>query len=73
MSSAAARRRIQDGLHRLKTPLMPSDAAPGGGAGGDAQDHARKDPSLPVGSLAFAGRRVRRISSEILTAAGRPA
>ena len=50
-----------------KTPLMPSDAGLAA-RGGDAQT-IEADPSLPVGSLAFAGRRVADVNAETCAAA----
>jgi fatty-acyl-CoA synthase len=58
---------IHDVSTDWKTPLMLSDAALAA-RGGDAQT-VEEDPSLPVGSLAFAGRRVADVNAETCPAA----
>ncbi|SFJ04717.1 long-chain-fatty-acid--CoA ligase [Caulobacter sp. UNC279MFTsu5.1] len=58
---------IHDVATDWKTPLMLSDAGLAA-RGGDAQT-VEADPSLPVGSLAFAGRRVADINAETCPAA----
>jgi fatty-acyl-CoA synthase len=50
-----------------KTPLMLSDAALA--TRGDAAQTVEADPSLPVGSLAFAGRRIADVNAETCAAA----
>ncbi|KQY95345.1 fatty-acyl-CoA synthase [Caulobacter sp. Root1455] len=58
---------IHDVSTDWKTPLMLSDAALAA-RGGEAQT-VEADPSLPVGSLAFAGRRVADVNAETCAAA----
>ena len=58
---------IHDVSTDWKTPLMPSDAALAA-RGGDAQT-VEENPSLPVGSLAFAGRRIADVNAETCPAA----
>jgi fatty-acyl-CoA synthase len=58
---------IHDVSTDWKTPLMPSDAALAA-RGGEAQT-IEADPSLPVGSLAFAGRRIADVNAETCAAA----
>ena len=58
---------IHDVSTDWRTPLMPSDAALAA-RGGEAQT-VEADPSLPVGSLAFAGRRVADVNAETCAAA----
>ncbi|MBO9559145.1 MAG: long-chain-fatty-acid--CoA ligase [Caulobacter sp.] len=58
---------IHDVSTDWKTPLMLSDAALAA-RGGEAQT-VEADPSLPVGSLAFAGRRIADVNAETCPAA----
>jgi fatty-acyl-CoA synthase len=58
---------IHDVSTDWRTPLMLSDAALAA-RGGEAQT-VEADPSLPVGSLAFAGRRVADVNAETCAAA----
>jgi fatty-acyl-CoA synthase len=58
---------IHDVSTDWKTPLMLSDA--GLAARGDQAQTVEEDPSLPVGSLAFAGRRVADVNAETCPAA----
>ncbi|CAN5462856.1 long-chain-fatty-acid--CoA ligase [soil metagenome] len=58
---------IHDVSTDWKTPLMLSDAGLAA-RGGEAQT-VEADPSLPVGSLAFAGRRVADVNAETCAAA----
>ena len=58
---------IHDVSTDWKTPLMLSDA--GLAARGDAAQTIEDDPSLPVGSLAFAGRRIADVNAETCPAA----
>ena len=58
---------IHDVSTDWKTPLMLSDAAQAA-RGGDAQT-VEEDPSLPVGSLAYAGRRIADVNAETCPAA----
>uniref|UniRef100_B0SYW4 3-methylmercaptopropionyl-CoA ligase n=1 Tax=Caulobacter sp. (strain K31) TaxID=366602 RepID=B0SYW4_CAUSK len=58
---------IHDVSTDWKTPLMLSDA--GLAARGDQAQTVEEDPSLPVGSLAFAGRRIADVNAETCPAA----
>jgi fatty-acyl-CoA synthase len=58
---------IHDVSTDWKTPLMLSDAGLAA-RGGEAQT-VEEDPSLPVGSLAFAGRRIADVNAETCPAA----
>jgi len=58
---------IHDVSTDWKTPLMLSDA--GLAARGGSAQTVEEDPSLPVGSLAFAGRRIADVNAETCPAA----